>query len=61
MLYPVIPEPPSEVGAVQDSATEPLPAEASSPNGADGTAACGVAEASLDCGEVPTALTAATL
>jgi hypothetical protein len=38
-----------------------LPADATSPDGADGAVACGVAFASPDCGDTPTALTAATV
>jgi len=62
-LYPVTGEPPSEAGAPQDSCAAALVPAATKACGAEGTVAagCGVAEASLDCGEVPTALTAATL
>ncbi len=50
-------------GGVQDRLTEAFPPFAVSPVGAPGTVTVGlgVADASPDCGEVPTALTAATL
>ncbi len=51
-------EPPSRFGTVHDSVTDPSPAEATSPVGADGAVAAGVADASFDAGEGPTALTA---
>jgi hypothetical protein len=59
--YPVIGEPPSVTGTAHDSTTDPLPPDATSRDGAAGTVACGVADASLDCGETPAALTAATV
>ncbi len=62
-LYPVTADPPFDAGAVHDNATVALPAVAANPVGADGTvtADCGVADASFDCGDVPTAFTAATV
>jgi hypothetical protein len=61
-LYPVTADPPFDAGAVQVKATDPFPPVPTSPVGADGAVAadCGVADASFDCGEVPTAFTAAT-
>jgi hypothetical protein len=57
----VIGEPPSVAGTAHDSTTDPLPPDATSRDGAAGTVACGVADASLDCGETPAAFTAATV
>jgi hypothetical protein len=60
-LYPVTTDPPSEAGADHDNPTDPLPAEATNPTGAEGTVACGVADTSLELAETPTAFTAATV
>jgi hypothetical protein len=53
-------EPPLEVGTLQDTVTEAFPALATTDSGADGAVACGVALASLDWGDCPTAFTAVT-
>jgi hypothetical protein len=62
-LYPVTADPPFDAGAGHDNANDPLLAAAAKDCGADGTVAadCGVADASFDCGEVPTEFTAATV
>ncbi len=62
-LYPVTADPPLDAGAVHVNATVVLPAAAAKDCGADGTVAadCGVADASFDCGDVPTPFTAATV
>ena len=59
----MIGDPPLEAGTLQDRAAVVLPEDAVNARGADAmvAACCGVADDSLDCGEVPTALTAATL
>jgi hypothetical protein len=59
-LYPVTADPPFDAGAVHDNATDPFPADPDRVSGADGAVACGVADASFDRAEVPTAFTPAT-
>ena len=54
-------EPPLLAGALQDTVTAAFPALAVTPSGAEGTVACGVADASVDGGDVPAEFTAFTV
>jgi hypothetical protein len=59
--YPVIALPPSDTGALQDSATSPSPGTAATFVGAPGTVRGVTAPEAADSGPVPAALIAATL
>jgi len=60
-LYPVIAEPPSEVGAVQVTVAKVLPATAETPVGAKGSVPIGVAEDEAESKELPARFVALTV